>query len=58
MFVDSGQSPFVFVSFIRCTPTSMGMGLYPRPRVLQLQSAIPYEPMRVFSCEAASAVER
>lgn len=56
MFVDSGQSPFVFVSFIRCTPTSMGVGLYPRPRVLQLQSANPYEPMRVFSCQAASAI--
>jgi hypothetical protein len=27
------------------------MGLYPRPRVLYLQSAIPYEAVRVLSCE-------
>jgi hypothetical protein len=29
----SGRTPFGFVTFRRCTPTSLGMGLYPRFRV-------------------------
>jgi hypothetical protein len=36
-----GRSPFVFVSFIRCTPC-LDMGQRPRFRVFYQQSANPY----------------
>jgi hypothetical protein len=46
MFTRVGRSPFVFVSFIRCTTYSMAWWLYPRLRVLYLHPANRYEAVR------------
>jgi len=47
--LDHAAAPFVFVSFIRCTPC-LDMGQRPRFRVFYQQSANPYVALCVIGC--------